>query len=516
MKAFKDTWGGHIEEFKAFKDKWGGQNEKIENYEGRFDKIEQMLALVLSSDRLTRKQASDIKSMPLKSESPPERSARDVKPAPATAVSSRSLAKEQSTNNGSPNANESFSTVGADSTGSDPLTTQTNAIYIEHDTAAQKLFRWRSIKALLRQSKELRFSDRTEEYVMDYETNKGVLRIYGKGRQMREQSEGSQTSGSAASPANSSASGPSDEMSATSSPGASPDTLWGTGFIPMVSENRPVSDVGGLNSDNTLKLDPKTMARLLDSYLDNLHILHPFLEQRALTAMVERFKQRYNPQDPSHSKATYAVPVAIENLREHKIPKRKHSDSYYTSMSESALPPSPLSPKILLDRSPQTALILLVMALGKICECREDLPGPVPDGPNHASSFAANTYISEGRRTDSPPFSYPMRHSPSSSSHSTTNTSVPSPISLGRFGLSSPRSSVGDLPANVRNVDVIHGLAYYAQATDILGNLTGFHELVNAQCCLLAGLYAGQLANTLESLTWIQSASRICRLLVKK
>ena len=499
MKTLKETWGGHLQDIG-----------------GRFDKLEQMLVKALDSGRGTAPQGSDTKPLPLKLESPPGSSGGDAKAPPDSSLPSRPGLKDQASDEAGPN--NSFVSSG-ESSGSDPLTSQTNAIYIEHDTAAQKLFRWRSIKALLRQSKELRFSDRTEEYVMDYETNKGVLRVYGKGRQMRDMWEGSQSSEGAPSPARSSSSGPNDEASTTSSPAASPENLWGTGFVPSATEARPVSDVGGLNPDNTLKLDPKTMTRLLKSYLDNLHILHPFLDEPGLTSLVDRYKRRYNPHDFSTSKASFAVPVAVDNLREHQLPKRKHSDGhYYKAIGESTLAPSPVSLRPMLDRSPNAAMVLLVMALGKICECREDLPGPVPDGSRDHSNLAASAYSPIGGQTDSPPPSYPMHHSSSSSSHSTAtaNTSAPSPLSLGRFGLSSPRSSVGDIPASTRNVDIIPGLAYYAQASDILGNITGFHDLVNAQCCLLAGLYAGQLANALESLTWIQAASRICRLLVKK
>lgn len=464
----------------------------------------------------TSNQNSDVKPPPLKIESPQNRSVGDLQT--ALPVLPRAAAMDQNaTTNGDMSA--SFTTTSGDSTGSDPLMHQTNAIYIEHDTAAQKLFRWRSIKAILSQSKELGFSTRTEDYVMDHETNKGVLRIYGKGRQRREVGEGSASDTSVGSPGNSSVSALSDEASSTGSPAASPpESLWGTGFVPTIADAKTPEGVGGLNSDNTLKIDPKTTGRLLRSYLDNIGILHPFLEERGLTKTVEHFKQRYNPHDPTTSKASFAVPVAVDNLREHKLPKRKHSDSpFYTSTGESTLAPSSMSPKILLDRSPQTALTLLVMALGKICEHRGPLPGPVGEGSREPSNVVvANACSPMGERIDSPPPTYTMRQSPSSLSHSTVNTSAPSPLGPARFGLSSPRSSVGELPGNTRNVDVIPGLAYYAQASDILGNLTGFHELINAQCCLLAGLYAGQLASTLESLTWIQSASRICRLLVKK
>lgn len=461
----------------------------------------------IGAERGTTAENADVKSLTVKVESPKRQATGDQ-----NVISGKPTVKDQPTHNDNPSA--SF-TAETGSTSTDDVATQNNAIYIEHDTAAQKLFRWRSIKALLRQSKQLDFSDRSEDYVMAYEMNKGVLRFYGKGRQMRDSGYGSDATTGAASPAASSMSGPSDEASSTGSPASSPENLWGTGFTPTVAESRPISDVGGLNGDNTLKLDPKTISRLMKSYLDNIHILHPFLKEGELTKQVDRFKQRYNPHEPNSSKAAFAVP-AVDSLRDPyaaRPPKRKHSDGqYYSSSGEPGLAPSPMNPKILLERSPETAKILLVMALGRICECREPLPGPVPDNSKD-SNITARPY---SPRTDSPPPTYPMRQSPSSSSHSTVNTSAPSPMSHGRFANSSPRSSVGELPAGARNVDVIPGLAYYAQASDILGNLTGYHELINAKCCLLAGLYAGQLANTLESLTWIQAASRICRFLVKE
>ena len=476
---------------KALKEDWGS----------RFDRIEQLLEN-MGAGKGSSPDNQDVKPS-LKAESPPRRSNGDTKMAPIS-TTSRINTVDPPTVDESP----------TDSATNDAAATQNNAIYVEHDTAAQKLFRWRSIKALLKQA-GLTPSDRTEEYVMSLEMNKGVLRYYGKGRQLRDSVPMTQASGSAASPAPSSSSGPgSDEVSSTGSPASPPENLWGTAFIPTISEPRAVGDAGGLNPDNTLKLDPKTITRLVKSYLNNIHILHPFLREGELTRLAEQFKQRYNPNDPSTSKASFAVPVAIDHLRG---PKRKHSEGLpYNAPNESSLAPSPMASKILLERSPDTAIMLLVMALGRIAECREPLPGPVSDNMKDNATTLGRPYSPPVRnQTGSPPASYPMRQSPSSSSHTTTNTSAPSPMSITRIPNSSPRSSVGE-PQPARNVDVIPGLAYYAQATDILGNLTGYHELVNAQCCLLAGLYAGQLANSLESLTWIQAASRICRFLVKE
>ena len=492
-----DQLSSHKEEMKALKEDWGG----------RFDKLEQLI-LELGDGRIVTIEKSDTKPPQLKLESPPGPTNGQL-PGGVDNQPSEPTIKDTGVVDTSP------SNSLADSTRSDPNTTRTNEIYIAHNTAAQKLFRWRSIKQLLQQSSKLSLSDRAEGYVMDFEINKGVMRIYGRGRQLRDSGIGSPMSAAAASPTSSNISGTGDETSTASSPASSPsESLWGTGFVTTAAETRSTSDVGGLGPDGSLKLEAKTITRLLQSYLDNLHILHPFLDQRELTRTVEHFKRRHNPHDVNSSKVGFTVPVnAIIN----RAQKRKHSDGpFYNALGEASLAQSPISSKILLEKSPETALTLLVMALGKICEYRAPLPGPVPDNLRETTNHTAHPYSPSGGHMDSPPppYAQPMRHSPSASS--TASTSAPSPMSAGRLAASSPRSSLGELPPSARNVDVVPGLAYYAQATDILGSLTGFQELIYAQCCLLAGLYAGQLANTLESLTWIQTASRICRLLVSE
>ena len=486
----------HKDEMKALKEDWGG----------RFDKIEQMI-LDMGGGRSLTVERPDTKPPQLKLESPPGPVTRQL-PGGIDNLPSEPTAKDTGIVGTSPSGSLS------ESTGSDPVAARTNEIYIAHNTAAQKLFRWRSIKQLLQQSSALKFSDRTESYVMDYEINKGVVRTYGKGRQQRDSGSGSSPSVAADSPTPSNISPPGDETSTTSSPDSSSDWgHWGTDFMPAVADTRPTSDVGGLNPDGTLKLEARTISRLLQSYIDNIHIMHPFVDQRELTRMVDQFKRRHNPNDSTSSRVGFAVPVNanLDAVRDshaihNRAQKRKHSDGqFYGPLGESNAP-SPMSPKILFEKSPETALTLLVLALGKICECRTPLPGPVPEN------------LRERGQTDSPPAGYAqtMRNSPSASSHSTTGTSARSPLNNSRAPVSSPRTSGLDIPSSTRNADVIPGLAYFAQATVIMGPLTGLQTLTLAQCYLLAGLYTGQLANTSESLTWIQMASRICRLLVSE
>lgn len=210
-----DQLSSHKEEMKALKEDWGG----------RFDKLEQMIQDMGGGRSLTIEKP-DTKPPQLKLESPP-RTATGQLPGAVDKLSLEPTAKDIGIVNTSPSGSLT------ESIGSDPVAERTNEIYIAHNTAAQKLFRWRSIKELLRQSSRLGFSDRAEGYVMDYEINKGVIRIYGKGRQLRDSGIGSPMSAAAASPASSSVSGIGDDASAASSPASSTsEWLWGTGFMP--------------------------------------------------------------------------------------------------------------------------------------------------------------------------------------------------------------------------------------------------------------------------------------------
>ena len=413
---------------------------------------------------------------------------------------------------------ESFNTNSTESSSIDflPSVAKQNAIHTEHNTAAQKLFRWPAIKALLQKCQRLHFTDSSENYVFNMELSKGPLHLYGRA-QGPDPGNGSHLMG-AASPGASSTSAPSEEASDASSPMSIPELLWGHGFHPYVGDSKSEYNAGGLNADNTLKLDAKTVTLLYTSYLSHIQILHPILDETVLLKNIESFKRRYGGfYDPGSSKAGFAVPTAnanIDALRDayggfHKPLKRKHSDGQY--WPDAGFAQTALSPKPMLERSPTTAIVLLVMALGKICECRDALPAPVTGQPKDASYHTRRSYSPAGFPTDSPP-SFPVRHSPSSSSYSTAH----SPVGLARQNHLSPRSSEAGSALHRRNLDVIPGLAYYAQATDILGNMTGSHDITYVQCCILAGLYAGQLANAVESLVWIQSAARGCCILARE
>ncbi|KAL8772140.1 MAG: hypothetical protein Q9209_002575 [Squamulea sp. 1 TL-2023] len=402
------------------------------------------------------------------------------------------------------------------------------AISIEHATAAHRLLQWPSIYEIVQRSKPLRLISLAPDYVMTMEQGKGVLRLYGwgSGREPNTDAYGSPP-GAHPPGGNSPSSSISTRSDDPSSPASTPpDGLWGSGSVPATNtEKQTTANAGDLTSENFLDIHPRTMRRLLNSYLEHFHILHPFLERSRLTRMFERFSMRYNKADQTLTKTLFAGPVsnlALDALKDgsgggQRTAKRKHSSGHYSASGD----PSSLSLQnvtdIRLEHNMSTAIVLLVMALGRVAEWKEPLPGPVyVAGDDPEGSTGLRPLYSPTRMqgiSHSP--SGGTESSPSSSVYAGTNPSIPSLLSGPRTQTSSPRLAADDT-SGPRNVDVIPGLAYYAKATDILGNLFGLNDLTQVQAHLLAGLFAGQLARTFESWSWIHSACIACRFIVRE
>ena len=366
------------------------------------------------------------------------------------------------------------------------------SIHIDHNTGVHRLLKWPVIAKLL-SPKEI-----SENYVMENEERKGQLRIYGKGQGIDRYDGAQSSSGS------SSTSSAVDEDSTRNYGSSSDDELWGFELgIPHVVDGRFFNNEkdhpGGLTLEGNLKLDFPTMCRLLDSYLQHIHILHPFLDRTRLRRMVEKVSRKYSPSDAYSNHTNSASPLATSS-----IPlKRKHSTSGESPKGGGhAATPIQTPPEPKLARRISTAIVLLVMALGKICQHTSRLPGFAsdfsPDGQTTSHSTPQNANVFSPRSTVSSPMSaVEMR---GVSIHSRASGSDTVALKIKRRG--------------DRNVDVVPGLAYFAKATEILGALQG-NELQFVQANLLAGIYAGQLARVLDSWTFIQSACRACFFLVR-
>uniref|UniRef100_A0A093V4I9 Sterol regulatory element-binding protein ECM22 n=1 Tax=Talaromyces marneffei PM1 TaxID=1077442 RepID=A0A093V4I9_TALMA len=248
-----------------------------------------------------------------------------------------------------------------------------------HTTAAHKLLNWNSIQRLLDRQVH-------PDYVLRNESKRGLIRIYGCGeglghdteyysRHAPAQPRASQgLPGSAGSPiTNTSTPRIDEEYSQANSPS------WGYG-LPMPLQSRLKEHPGGLDASGHLNTHSDVVRRLFHSYMSNMHILHPFMDATMLAQKVEVFILQYAPlrKNMGHS------------ANEGRGMKRKRStEQTHTHMVAPEMSPSPsLSsekwPSHRIEHSIDNAIILMVLALGAICEHKTALPGFAPD-PNERS-----------------------------------------------------------------------------------------------------------------------------------
>ncbi|KAI1979758.1 hypothetical protein LOZ53_006733 [Ophidiomyces ophidiicola] len=428
------------------------------------------------------------------------------------------------------------------------------SIPIEHTTAAHKLLLWPSIQKLL--------PDRIDDdYVMKLEEARGPIRPYGRG-------EGTASARRASShhhhhhhqqhphhlayplsPVVSATSPRDDDLFHFCGAG------WGTGLEIYRPDARarlpPDRQVGGRNSRGALDLDAAVVHACHQSYLDNMHILHPFLRAADLALSVRDFVHAYSPPpanphaSPDPPAAAAAAAAAATAL--HRAPKRKRSLELapgYThsagsaAHAELASPGSDHSSTLLasaaacppIQRSMDNAIVLLVLALGAICAWKSELPGPLPDPAAAAAAAAAklppyrSSAVSPVLADSALHVHHAAARSPNSTSTSTSNSNNTTNNTTHANASQQQQQqqqqhwragSADYADPSLRNMDVVPGMAYYALATDILGNLQGGNDLSHAQGCLLAALYTGQLAHPFASHGWISQAARACQVLVR-
>ncbi|OWY50690.1 c6 zinc finger-like protein [Alternaria alternata] len=301
------------------------------------------------------------------------------------------------------------------------------------------------------------------DYPMQLEQDRGLLRIWGVG-EGRDSDDGAQ--------------GPGSPESSTDSEAPSPapvrEGLWGYPSSEVLAGTKVLSSTpreyfppkprqeNGLGADGRPDLRRHVMFDLLRSYMEIMHIFHPFMEENRLRRMFNDFSDQYSP-DATPLNAHSPAPV-------HGV-KRKRSESNLEGLP---------SRRGEIERSLCNAIILLVLALGKVCSYKDPLPAPQDDPHPHVRSERG--YIRD------------------------------SPHPKGSFSNFNSNISDENCP---KNIDLLPGLAYYAYATDILGNQQGGNTVAHAQAMLLAALFFSQYARVLESWSWISNACRVVLVLIK-
>lgn len=352
----------------------------------------------------------------------------------------------------------------------------------KHTTAVHHMFEWPLIKALIPRNQ-------STTYVMDTELNRGLLRLYGCG-EGEDKGDGHE---GAPSPAGSQSSEGRPMDDDTSS--VSPHGVWGNGQLPPPPTSNDQSareHPGGLSPRGGLMLDSEAIDTYFRSYMDNMHILHPFLEARVLRKMIHNFKKKYSwDYRPHHATAQVTgnkrkreatdSPTALDDIPPAFTAGRPHSRAVNSSM---------------IEHSVANAIILLVIALGKVCAHKEQVPGPASTAsirtstPHNIYSTLSDLPYNHVKSAPASPYNQPNGHHPAVTAASPSN----------------PQG---------KNMDVIPGLSYFAKAADIIGELPGGVDVSHIQANLLAGLYMGQLARIIPSHYYISVACRACIILIE-
>jgi hypothetical protein len=334
----------------------------------------------------------------------------------------------------------------------------------DHTTPAHKLFEeWHSMTRFCRNvdyiEKLIESGHEVSEYPMLLEQDRGLLRVWGVG-EGQDLNDGAQGPGSPDSGGDADASSPAPGKEGlwghppadTSSPGTVP------GEIPSSHPRQERENDGGLGPDGRPDFRAHVLWELYDSYIENIHKLHPFMNASKLRRMIKEFSEQYSPDVNSKLAGSPAANTLLSQGM-----KRKRSGSAYGE---------PWSAKGAIERSLRNALVLLVLALGKVCAHHDPLPSPQSDKMSHTN---------------------------------------------GGWGVHANGSFNSDISDDnrPRNVDILPGMGYFAYATDILGNQQGGNTVAHAQAMILAALYLSQFARVLESWSWINNACRVVLVLIK-
>ena len=214
------------------------------------------------------------------------------------------------------------------------LLNQETNVDTKHTIAAHNLLAWPAIRALLPQQYN-------REYVMDLEGKRGLFQVYGQ-----DESNGANPQQG-------------QELNMLNLHLlASPDDTFITGCDATSGDSLSFETVEqGITENGILTTDPDTVRSLHLRYMDRLHRVHPFLGEKDLKNKVETFI------------GTYCFVGRLNTTGNHRKQGTKRRRLSPTSYSKP------------LTRSVNNAVVLLVLALGSICECRNyPLPTSVPQG----------------------------------------------------------------------------------------------------------------------------------------
>lgn len=363
------------------------------------------------------------------------------------------------------------------------------AIPLDHTTLAGLLLKWRSIQNMVQHHLDRENIKYIDEFPIRQEERRGLLRLFGRG-EGQDSARGDRDAAIDQVVV--------DSCDGYSDAGApSPADCWGS-----IGGPTPPSTVSSKSTVGTASLDfsEASVWKYVRSYEENIQNMHPLIIPNELHAMVKVFLDNIQQSKSAGAGIAKFVNPTIAAQPEPGSKRKRQSPG---PEGADSLPPPAKPAKPAFQRSIQNALVLLVLALGRICLWKDKkLPEPVPvTDPAHGSPQVRNGH----------PASPHQGSPPSSLSHS-QSSGLPSPkenvASSRRASFQGTTPTAMKTPTSMkRNIDVIPGLGYFATATDILGGQLAGATLRHVHANILAGLYHGQLGRVMESYAYIRQAS---------
>ncbi|CAN8105783.1 unnamed protein product [Discula destructiva] len=386
----------------------------------------------------------------------------------------------------------------------EPIRPQEAPFPHDHTTPAGRLLRWPSIRDMVRPLLKAEGVQWIDNYPQRFEESRGQLPLFGRGEASVTRPAERETVYEYV-----------DIADDTSQAGDHQSPSAGTDWGPIGGMSPPG---GGLpadirnhvsRTDGALDFDDSKVWRYVHNYKEHIQNMHPLIPPDDLNAMVVSFLEEVGAQKSKTQAKFISQPDGsyIDGDR-----KRKRSPA----PNGMEVGPAPKRQKP--QRSIKHALVLLVLALGKICGVRDRKLSEAPEKdreyvPNHGSPVVRNGQVTS-----------PTHGSPPSSaiSQSPGQAGLPSPKDMERpaasrrssaqAGIFGPTSAATPAPPK-KNYEVIPGLEYFAYASDILGNQFGGYKLNHVQAHILASLYYGQLGRVVPSFRHIRFA---CQVIVDK
>lgn len=373
----------------------------------------------------------------------------------------------------------------------------------DHTTSAGFLLTWPPIRALTQHLLLREGIQYPEDFPQSIEERRGVIKLFGKGEGHGRWTPQLDQHGIL-------------DISTEnySDPGSSPAGQADWGQIGSLS---PVAQVDYKSSTLTPQGQPDfseaTVLKYIKSFEDHILSMHPILLPKHLKIWVRAFLNQTAPRDRRTSKVSGAgSSAAVAKFASSAqmqpgdgIGKRKRSPTNEPAdkpiSSSGAVPGKPY-------RTVDNALVLAALALGKLSLHKGKVPDVAPsEYRTHSSPIVRN-----GHPT-SPAQSHPPSQSQSSGFPSPRENSAGMPSRRPSFQGTASRTAGQSMR---RNYDVIPGLEYLANATDIMGNQNGSLTLRHVQTNIFIGLYYGQLGYPIQSVKYIGDAGFALQILMRR